>query len=58
MIRIIKITLCTILAVLAIFLTESVVLADGSKTPVYTVSRCEEGYALVSGGVSIAEGYK
>ena len=54
--RIIKITLCTILAVLAIFLTESVVLADGSETPVYTVSRCEEGYALVSGGVSIAEG--
>lgn len=53
--RIIKTVLCFIVAALVFFLTEAVVLADGATTTVYTVTEKDGGYAIVSGGVSIAE---
>ena len=54
--RIIKIAFCLIIVALALFLTESVVFAEGADAPVYTVSGSDGSYSLISGGASIAEG--
>ena len=53
--RIFRISLCLFLAVIALLIFETVAFADTAESAVYTVCATEEGYALVSGGVSIYE---
>ena len=53
--RIIRISLCLILLWVALAFTKTVAHAEGNNSPIYTVSKADGGYALISDGVSISE---